>query len=100
MTNSSYVYHGRCISLKYPTSEDTEFCFKYYVAAKLLEVIQKYERMFNEQIITDYKELLNSYYELIENNDDAFTSVNGINSNIRNVPYSALEEELNKYLIK
>lgn len=97
---SDYVYHGRGFSFKYPTISDAEFCFKYFIAAKLLEVIQKYERMFNEQIIVDYKELLDSYYELINNNDDGFTSVRGINSNINSVPYSVLEEELRKYLIK
>ena len=96
---SDYVYHGRGFSFKYPTLSDAEFCFKYFIAAKLLEVIQKYERMFNEQIIIDHKELLDSYYELINNNDDGFTFARGINSNMSNVPYSVLEEELNKYLV-
>ena len=98
-SHNDYVYHGRGMSLKYPTLDDAEFCFKYYISSKLLEVIQRYERLLNEQIITDYKQLLDSYYELINKNDDAFTSVNGINSNINSVPFTILEEEFNKYLI-
>ena len=93
---NDYVYHGRAFSFKYPTEKDAAFFFEYYIASRLISVIQKYEKAYG-QIIVDYKQLLYSYYDLIHEQKDSYQSVNGINSNIKYVPFETLEEEVKKY---
>ena len=99
-THNDYVYHGRGMSLKYPTPDDAEFCFRYYIASRFITIIQKYERVFNETIVVDYKTLLDSYYKLVKNDDDGYSAVSGINSKIANVQYEEFEQERKKYYLK
>lgn len=96
---SDYTYHGRRISFKYFSEDDAVFIFKYYIASRYLGIIQKYEKLLNENIITDYKELLDEYYELVNSGRDDFNNVKGINSNISAIPFSVFEEEQAKYYL-
>ncbi len=94
-----YTYHGRPFSFKYVSDTDAELYFKYYIAAQLISVIQRYEATLNTKIIENPELLIDEYYSLIDKKDNSFNSVKGVNSNIQFVPLTVLEEESQKYYL-
>ena len=95
---SDYTYHGKRFSFKYPTESDAVFIFEYYIASRLVGVVQSYERIVGK-IIEDYNALLDSYYQLINKRSDSYRDVNGVNSNIASIPLEVFEKEVEKYYI-
>ena len=91
-----YTYHGRPFSFKNFYEDDAVYVFEYFIASRLVGLIQKYESIFGK-IIENVDTVLESYYELITSGEDAYKSILGVNSNIQYVSYDLFEEERDKY---
>lgn len=96
---SSYNYHNHKISFKTIGDSDASFCFRYYIAARLMSVIQKYENVMKETIIVNHNVVLDELYRLIKNDDNGYDYIKGINSNIGDVPIDEFEKEAEKFYI-
>lgn len=86
----SYLYHGVSFSLRNITNYTAKQFFVVYKAKMVIEVIKEYEKIFRSQIVVDYETLLSSLIKIISSGSSSFSSCQGLNSNFRVVPDSAL----------
>ncbi len=95
---NDYIYHGRAFSFKYPTEKDAAFIFKYFIASRLVSIVQSYEKTMNVKIIEDYDLLITSYFEMVNKGNVNIQSPNGVNSNYSFIPSMVFEEEYRQFL--
>ena len=94
----TYTLFGLSFSLGNISNAKAEEIYYYFVAAKVVDVIRSYEKIFKETIIANYFDLLISLQKMIKLNDDAYSTAQGLTSNFSLVPDSAIEETVQKYL--
>lgn len=94
----TYSLFGVTFSLGNISNSKAEEIYYYYVAAKVIDVIKSYEKIFNKQIITDYHGLLTSLRNMIKAGDDSYSRGTGLTSNFSLVPDSTIDETIQKYL--
>lgn len=87
-------FFGHIFSFKYLTEEDAKIFYMFYKAAKLVDIIKKYENIYNVKIIEDYVTLLKSLKRIIEKEENNYKNAEGLTSNIRFIPEEVLEKRL------
>ena len=94
----TYSFFGLTFSLGNISSSKAGDIYCYFVAAKVIDKIKTYEKMFKTTIIGDQKAFATSLYRMIKEEEIVFSKCNGLTSDFALVPESVLEEEVNKYL--
>ena len=72
------------------TVTDAIIAFEYYVATKVLDKIVEYENIFNERIVIDSKEVVESVFQMIDNDNINVAMIKGVNTNFIFVPQDVL----------
>ena len=94
----TYNLFGITFSLGNISISKAEEIYYFFVAAKMVDVIRSYEKIFKKEIITDYPGLLTSFKQMIKSSDTTYSKGAGLTSNFSLIPESTLEETVQKYL--
>lgn len=89
-------FFGYTFSIKNISIKDAKVFYRYYKAIKVIEIIKKYERIYNEVIIQDHSSVLNDLQKMVCSNETDFNSVKGLTSSFGLVPIDVLNDCLDK----
>ena len=89
-------FFGYTFSIKNISIKDAKVFYRYYKAIKVIEIIKKYERIYNEVIIQDHSSVLNDLQKMVCSNEIDFNSVKGLTSSFVLVPIDVLNDCLDK----
>lgn len=102
LASYQFNFYGHHLSWKKGKAKDSALLvYNYYKADKVIEVIRKYESMFNVIIIDDASSLRECIYAALKNNDELnYSSMLGLSSNIVYVPDTALNQVVEDMKVK
>ena len=89
-------FFGYTFSIKNISIKDAKVFYRYYKAIKVIEIIKKYERIYNEVIIQDHSSVLNDLQKIVCSSETDFNSVKGLTSSFGLVPIDVLNDCLDK----
>lgn len=90
-----YKYNIRLVNEK-----DAKVFFEYYLASLIYDQISLYNKKFNNQIISNKNELLQSIVSMVEDGVFDFDRCQGVTSKFLFVPESTLLDSVSKYIIQ
>ena len=89
-------FFGYSFSFRHLKEDDARVFYQYYKASCLVNVIKRYETIYNKQIIYDYDALIKSLYQMIKFNELDYSRANGLLSDFSIVPAQLLDHELER----
>ena len=89
-------FFGYNFSFRHLKEDDARVFYQYYKASCLVNVIKRYETIYNKQIIYDYDALIKSLYQMIKFNKLDYSRANGLLSDFSIVPVQLLDHELER----
>ena len=94
-------FFGYTFSLRNLTKNDAKIFFSFYKAISLINIIKKYENIYNKIIIHDYASVLHDFQEMIiKNGETNYSTAQGLTSSFNLVPITVLDnclENLKKF---
>ena len=83
-------------SFRHLNEKDAIEFYLYYKASLVVNVIKRYETIYNKEIISDYHALIKSLYKMIKYNDIDYSRADGLMSGFSMVPIKLLDYELER----
>lgn len=89
-------FFGYTFSFRRVDGNDAKVFYMYYKSSLLVNIIKRYETIYNKQIIFDYDALLKSFYKMIKFDSIDYSRADGLLSDFNIVPIKLLDQELER----